>query len=748
MDNNENGQMGEMNTNQDGFTIPPAQPMDNGQQGDFNQTQNDFTAPPAQPMNNEQQGNFDQTQNNFAAPPVQPTYEQPMNYGQGGYNDFSGGAKPSKKKGGLIAALIVVLVAGLGVLAFVGLRDPFLKATDPKGYLQKIYNGSIKADNNEEAPISVSMSFQIDDMKLAGMSQINSFGRLGIDSTLKMDSETGRAEGSLEVQLGAKDKLVLNYAVDDKDTTYFEVPQLLDMIISIDLREVSDILEVLELNMDDYMSTPEQVEFTFDDLLDAGKVSKGEKKPLVIDEKVNVEYMLLNIPKKEATTLLNKTTEDIEYVGGDIVIGFGIYKKEIVSITISELVFAEPTSRTEISLNDVVVEALNDKIYAFGEMEVEGIGVDIVMNGTTKEEKDSYQMDYVVNISASGLFSMDFSGEYKVTKLDEFVYDMAIEKAKSFNDIMNAGIFEWSALMEEIYSNYEQLRLIPAEFEGVIEALIEEYMYGSYDDDDYSKLTYEEFLVVFAGFEEFMSEDELIELYEEITGNVYVKSGASTGTQKETETEKPQYDFSKTGIKYGVVAEVVKTDIGAEYQVIPLETEVILLVKNNNTSGNLSLEFDIVYYDNEGNVLDTDWEYGRMLGAGREAAISLRGPRDSNYDNMPYAKYEINVKENSYLETMYSDAYDQVEVSHNKSGDKIYVQFKNNSEKIIDSIDGLVLYYKGENIVGSSLIYVYDIDPEKTVTDQAYVPYDFENRKDLDYDTYTLNINYVIIEKE
>jgi hypothetical protein len=696
--NNENGQFGNSNTNQEGFAVPPTQPTFNEQQGNMGTDQAQFTAPPVQPMGN----------------------EQPMFNGQP-MNNFSGEVKPPKKKGGLIVAIIAVLIAAIGGIGVLVLKDPLLKVINPKAYLQSIYDKTVDANEKLAVSgdlISADASFQIDEFKVMGISQLDSFNRIGFDLTTKVDKKAAIAEGVFEMQLGAREKLALNYAVDEKEIVYLQIPQLLNTIISVDMDEMTQLLEENNMSLDDYVDSSLDIEEidakeAFKRLLRHGTVSKGEKEVLGIDEKVKVEYMLLTVSAENAKNLFVSENLPVEYIGKELVIGFGIYKNRIVSVTMSDLTFVENISGMgiEASVNDIKLESVNDKLYAFAEIEIEGIGVNFEMNGTTKAEKNTYTTNYDISMAASGLFSIKFSGDYTETKLNEFIYDMDINKAESLNDIINSEMMLLE-LAEEIFSNYQYLNIFPAEISDILDYYLED------------------------GF-----------LYDDGYDDVFIETEKTTEKETNAETEKTTAVTTPSNINLGVVAETVDTEFGITYQIIPLESELVFFLKNNNTSGAFSGNFEIIYYDDDGKILDTSWESFKMLGAGREAAITLRGPKDTNYANMAYASYDITFKQSLSDDRFYDDMYEKIEISHNISGDKLYAQFKNNGDKEIGELDGRAVFYKGDKVVGTTWFYLYDIEPEKTATDYTYLPYD-SDYNNIDYDTYVLYFNSAVTRKE
>ena len=105
-------------------------------------------------------------------------------------------------------------------------------------------------------------------------------------------------------------------------------------------------------------------------------------------------------------------------------------------------------------------------------------------------------------------------------------------------------------------------------------------------------------------------------------------------------------------------------------------------------------------------------------------------------DATPVADYIV-----SYL--------DQIEISHNKTEEGVVAQVKNNSEDTISNMRAVILYYRGDKIVGYDVDYTSDVKSGRSGNFTSYNPTDkswkeisFDSYKIYVTDAYTYNHNY------
>ena len=155
------------------------------------------------------------------------------------------------------------------------------------------------------------------------------------------------------------------------------------------------------------------------------------------------------------------------------------------------------------------------------------------------------------------------------------------------------------------------------------------------------------------------------------------------------------------------------------------ESNLLVIVVSNDNDESVYVEVEAVFYDEDGNALNSETTYMSIYSNSEMACYFYNTPSD-------FDTYEINFDaDNSY----YEDYSDQVEITDNDTGSQVTVQATNNSSETIESIDVAVVFYRDGTIVGFDEDFSYDLDAGKTDTFNIYYPFD-ENYENVEYDEY------------
>ena len=163
---------------------------------------------------------------------------------------------------------------------------------------------------------------------------------------------------------------------------------------------------------------------------------------------------------------------------------------------------------------------------------------------------------------------------------------------------------------------------------------------------------------------------------------------------------------------------------------------LIVYLTNNNTFniGNISVE--AVYYDEDGNKINDDYDLGLGFIKGGNFVATLDLPHDDEYNNYVPDKIDLSVKiDQEYQDTVGGGTLynDKVQVSHKKVGDKIEVTLKNTSGVELSTVEVAVLFMKkGKPIYVDSLNGHFEIG--ETATESIDIPKDWEASEKADKD--------------
>jgi len=194
-------------------------------------------------------------------------------------------------------------------------------------------------------------------------------------------------------------------------------------------------------------------------------------------------------------------------------------------------------------------------------------------------------------------------------------------------------------------------------------------------------------------------------------------SNTSTGTNTNNDSSKPIYtpsELSKNMTSSGAV-----TEYG----------NLVVIAKNNNNVP-VNVEIEVEFYDANGVILESDSNELQAVGSAAEIATEMWDTPEV-FDN-----YKIYVD----AEQTTNDSYfEQVELSHNNTGEEIAVQVKNNSQEMIDYITVSILYYQGDKIVGIDEENESDVKSGRAANFTFEYPYD-KNYDDVTFDNYKVFI--------
>lgn len=163
-----------------------------------------------------------------------------------------------------------------------------------------------------------------------------------------------------------------------------------------------------------------------------------------------------------------------------------------------------------------------------------------------------------------------------------------------------------------------------------------------------------------------------------------------------------------------------------------LDGGFLIFAKNNNDVS-VDIEFEVEFYDKEGNFLGAQNSY--ICGAKPNGELI----DFINRYSMDSKAYKYNIYADA-RDTLYKEYFDQISLSHNNTGEKIVAQIKNNSEDTIESLSTIVLFYNEGKLIGFVTDSDYDLKPGRTANFDYRPPYD-ENYDPMKFDEYKIVVN-------
>jgi len=169
--------------------------------------------------------------------------------------------------------------------------------------------------------------------------------------------------------------------------------------------------------------------------------------------------------------------------------------------------------------------------------------------------------------------------------------------------------------------------------------------------------------------------------------------------------------------------------------------DFVIVLENHNNVTIPYLEINVVYYAQNGSMIDTETSYLYSFLPGKSVALGMDMPYDDDtYELLPFASYDVFF--NPYMDSFYleDNLIDNLAVQSNVGTDGVIVLLTNNSSAVMDSVDLSCVYFRSGDIVGFDWNYAYDLVPGASTSLQFYFPYDTDYN-DVSFDSYAVYVN-------
>lgn len=160
-------------------------------------------------------------------------------------------------------------------------------------------------------------------------------------------------------------------------------------------------------------------------------------------------------------------------------------------------------------------------------------------------------------------------------------------------------------------------------------------------------------------------------------------------------------------------------------------------ILTNNYKYPVSLVATMVYFDDSGKMIGKSSAGNYHFASGKQCALEFTGPYDSNYNNVPYTRYEVSY---SIEETTRISNLNDLSYESNIGIDNVMVKVTNNGEQESEFTIVSVVFYSGNNVVGIESNYIDTVSPGSSSYEQFDFPYD-SNYNTIPVDNYKVFIN-------
>lgn len=672
----------------------------------------------------------------------QQTSSAPGGMGNSYGPDFSYmNQKPStsgNKKLGWILGGVAAVVVILGITGF-ALRDNIMKTVSPNSYYAKKIEKSLKVSEKSNKKYN----YYKGDIKIEKVNipndDIGTNMVLGILNNIstnfeyQLDEKNKKMLTTVGMNIGGSKDLNMELYFDEENAV-LALPDLVSSKFGLDGDEI-DTKELFKekSGVKEYTSVKEVLTES-KKAVRASKYKKVGEESLTYtpDKKVEVVEMVIpakkvdaflkslpdilkkdellmdvfdqfgkqsNMTGKELMEDLKDTLEDRES-DEDLVLQIGFLKNgQVASLKYEE--------KDNLFLVESYMEKGN---FSLGfNLKDDETGMEFVMSGTAKEEKGVMKLTYdtlnfnfesygdTVGIELSG----NISGEYK----KDLTLDYDLSKVINMDEVTDS---KSSELFEELGKNVLDSDILPPS----IKSLLDGNLLGGNDFD----------------FDNDDGDDEI--------GTLPPSKGAGT------------MEVTKNPTQPSNISEEVAVDDAISYQTVTLEDNLLMYISNKGEE-EFCITGKVIYYDNSDQVIGDGSIYIPYLAPGNQRVCEVSGPVDSNYDPLTYSRADITLsKEDTEYTFVGSDVKDNIEVTGNISGDKIYVQYTNPLEENLYQTElGFLFFDKDNKLIAYDTELGFDTEVGEKVTEYTYLPVD-KNYDNLPFEKCQIFVNYAYTEKE
>lgn len=192
-------------------------------------------------------------------------------------------------------------------------------------------------------------------------------------------------------------------------------------------------------------------------------------------------------------------------------------------------------------------------------------------------------------------------------------------------------------------------------------------------------------------------------------------------------TAKITASYQKKKYTCTVTVKKIFSEVEALSKLIKTKTEqedaVTFKLKNNYMHG-MSIWLHVLFYDNNGYVIDKVSDYSECLHAGDETIFVIWKPRDYYDENAKVLDYAYYKCEWEISDASYYLKNNSVSFNYNYGNDNIMLNLKNNSENEVYSEIVLLMYRDNEIIAKESLSRYFK--PYQSIYEEITLPYSFK----------------------
>lgn len=208
--------------------------------------------------------------------------------------------------------------------------------------------------------------------------------------------------------------------------------------------------------------------------------------------------------------------------------------------------------------------------------------------------------------------------------------------------------------------------------------------------------------------------------------------------------EKYNIDYENYDTDYNIAEKAFveqKQNIEVSKNIININKELVLCIKNNNKTSIPNVYVYVVFYDGENTIVGIENSMIEVLVGESERYITFfKNPKD-------YERIETFITKEYFGDSIGTILNDKIsyELNDDENGKLEKIEIKNNSDKKVDIVEVTIIYYgTDDNILSVENKSCYDIKKNKKGVINVYGIWDDTTGEYMNYDHYEIQIDSAI----
>lgn len=182
-----------------------------------------------------------------------------------------------------------------------------------------------------------------------------------------------------------------------------------------------------------------------------------------------------------------------------------------------------------------------------------------------------------------------------------------------------------------------------------------------------------------------------------------------------------------------------KLNLVISQETLNVNKKLVAAIKNQNSENVFDFDVYVVFFDGENKVIGVDYNSIDLVKSNYEYYTVFEETPDN------FERYEFFITKSFFYSSDTTILDDQVSYDVNESDGNVVINFKNNSNKLIDYMSFSIVYYDEENkILDVEELYEFDVKKNSSGELVGYGIWNYTDNTDVKYSRYEVIFNYAV----